>query len=256
MRSGILMPSLTQFPRLSTRRFPRAAAIDFQALSQPSHHGFRGECPNSGNGCPLPERIGAPSRRMNRDMRKLTLSALGALSLAASFTAAPAFPAQIPRKAPEFVIQMPDGKQDLLSSRRGKTVVLAFMFTTCPHCQKTAQILAQVQREYADKGVQVLGAAFDQGAPSQVQRFNQVFGVNFPCGYSDQKTVMDFLQITEPPFVPDLVFIDTNGMVRSQYVGDEKFLSNQEANIRAELEKMIKARPMARRTAAPPNAGH
>jgi hypothetical protein len=43
--------------------------------------------------------------------------------------------------------------------------------------------------------------------------------------------------------VPDLVFIDKAGMVRSQYVGDEKFLANQEVNIRAELDKMLKARP-------------
>jgi thiol-disulfide isomerase/thioredoxin len=173
-------------------------------------------------------------------MRKVILSVLAVLALAT-----PVFTAQVPRKAAEFVIQMPDGKQQLLSSWRGKTVVLAFMFTTCPHCQKTAQLLAQVQKEYADKGVQVLGAAFDQGAAFQVQKFNQVFGVNFPCGYSNMKAVMDFLQITEPPFVPDLVFIDKTGMVRSQYVGDEQFLNNQEVNIRAELDKMIKARPTA-----------
>jgi thiol-disulfide isomerase/thioredoxin len=129
-------------------------------------------------------------------------------------------------------------------------VVLALMFTTCPHCQKTAGILAQVQRDYADKGVQILGAAFDQNAAMQVQRFNQVFGVNFPCGYSNLKAVMDFLQIAEPPFVPDLVFIDKAGVVRSQYVGDEKFLAHQEVNIRAELDKMLKARPALARPAA------
>jgi thiol-disulfide isomerase/thioredoxin len=179
-------------------------------------------------------------------MRKLTLSVLAAILLASAAFTAP----QLPRKAAEFVVQMPDGKPPLLlSSFRGKIVVLAFMFTTCPHCQKTAGILAQVQREYADKGVQILGAAFDQGAASQVRRFNQVFGVNFPCGYSNLKAVMDFLQIAEPPFVPDLAFIDKAGMVRSQYVGDEQFLSNQEVNIRAELDKMLKARPAPARGA-------
>ena len=63
------------------------------------------------------------------------------------------------------MIQMPTNKQLLLSSFRGKTVVMAFMFTTCPHCQKMAGILAQIQKEYADKGVQVLGVTFDPGAP-------------------------------------------------------------------------------------------
>src|SRR5208283_631412 len=139
-------------------------------------------------------------------MSRLTPSVLATLLLASVAFSAP----QVPRKAAEFVIQMPDNKPELLlSSYRGqKVVVLALMFTTCPHCQKTAGILAQVQRDYADKGVQILGAAFDQNAAMQVQRFNQVFGVNFPCGYSNLKAVMDFLQIAEPPFVPDLVFID------------------------------------------------
>jgi len=168
--------------------------------------------------------------------RVLALSALAALTM---FAAAPAGP-KIPRKAAEFVIHMPDGKEQLLSSYQGKTVVFAFMFTTCPHCQKTAGILAQVQKEYAAKGVQILGATFDVAAAANVQNFNRVFGVNFPCGYSTQKAVMDFLQITEPPFVPDLVFIDKTGMVRSQYVGDENFLNNQEVNIRAELDKLLK----------------
>jgi thiol-disulfide isomerase/thioredoxin len=187
-----------------------------------------------------------------KPMRRFIVSLLAGLLLATeAFTAAP----QVPRKAAEFVIQMPDNKQLLLSSYRGKTVVLAFMFTTCPHCQKMAGVLAQVQKEYADKGVQILGVTFDQNAASQVQRFVQIFGVNFPCGYSNLKSVMDFEQITNPPFVPDLIFIDKAGMVRSQYVPDgtdpapEKFLSNADVNIRAELDKMLKARPAAPRQA-------
>ena len=134
-----------------------------------------------------------------KPMRRFIVSLLAGLLLATeAFTAAP----QVPRKAAEFVIQMPDNKQLLLSSYRGKTVVLAFMFTTCPHCQKMAGVLAQVQKEYADKGVQILGVTFDQNAASQVQRFVQIFGVNFPCGYSNLKSVMDFEQITNPPFGP------------------------------------------------------
>jgi peroxiredoxin len=165
-------------------------------------------------------------------------------SIAALVLAVSAFAAQVPRKAPEFVIQMTDGPKKLLSSYRGKTVVLAFMYTTCPHCQKTAQVLASVQTEYAPKDVQVLGVTFDQGAPFRVQQFTKEFGLNYPCGFSDDPTVRQFVQLspTEPYFVPMLVFIDKTGMIRSQYIGDEKFLNNQEINIRKELDKMLKAR--------------
>jgi peroxiredoxin len=148
----------------------------------------------------------------------------------------------VPRKAGEFVFQMVDGPQRLLSMYKGKTIVLAFMYTTCPHCQKTAQVLAKVQTEYAAKGVQVLGATFDKGAAGRVQQFNKSLGLNFPVGYSEQEPVLEFLQhpIDEPYFVPILVFIDRRGTIRSQYIGDETFLSRQEVNIRAEIDKVLK----------------
>ncbi len=40
--------------------------------------------------------------------------------------------------------------------------------------------------------------------------------------------------------MPILVFIDKRGMIRSQYIGDETFLSHQETNIRAEIDKFLK----------------
>ena len=162
-----------------------------------------------------------------------------ALAAAAIFTAQ-SFAAEVPRKAPDFVIQMTDGTQRHLSSYRGKAVVFALMFTTCPHCQHTAQILSKVQSEYAPKGGQVVGVTFDQGAAFRVDEFNKKLGLNFPCGFADQQTVLQFLQIQGPYFVPILVFIDKQGVIRSQYVGDEDFLAKQEVNIRAELDKLLK----------------
>jgi peroxiredoxin len=175
-------------------------------------------------------------------MRKLFVLMALAGSLAAGTAPAPAKAPVLPRKAAEFVFNNVDGPQKLLSMYRGKTIVLALMYTTCPHCQKTAQVLAQVQKEYAAKGVQILGAVFDQGAPGRVQQFNKQLGLNFPVGYSEQGPVLEFLQLppNDPYFVPILVFIDRRGNVRSQYVGDETFLSHQEVNIRAEIDKLLK----------------
>ena len=41
-----------------------------------------------------------------------------------------AFAAQIPRKSPEFAIQLPDGKQLMVSSYQGKVLCLVFILTT------------------------------------------------------------------------------------------------------------------------------
>jgi peroxiredoxin len=183
-------------------------------------------------------------------MRKLIMLAAAAASLAAGLLLAADAPKKepvVPRKAAEFVFKMPDGSQHLLSTYRGKTVVLALMFTTCPHCQKTAQLLTKFQSEYAAKGVQVLGAVFDQGAASRALQFEKQFGLNFPIGSSEQGPVLEFLGVppNEPYFVPALVFIDKRGMIRGEYIGDEKFLGNQDVNIRAEIEKMLKTAPVA-----------
>jgi peroxiredoxin len=170
---------------------------------------------------------------------------LASMALAASIFAAQGAGPQIPRKAPEFVFQLKDAPAQLLSTYKGKTIVLAFLYTTCSHCQKTAGVLAQVQKEYEAKGVQVLAAVFDDGAANRVLEFHKSLGLNFPVGVSDTRTVLEYLQVpvTDPYFVPILVFIDKRGMIRSQYIGDENFLGKQEANIRAEIDKLLKGTP-------------
>ena len=50
--------------------------------------------------------------------------------LSALILAGTAFAVQIPRPAGEVPIQLPNGKQDLLSKYRGKVVVLGFILTT------------------------------------------------------------------------------------------------------------------------------
>lgn len=152
-----------------------------------------------------------------------------------------------PRKAGEFVIHMPNGSQQLLSSYLGKVIVLAFMHTTCEHCQHMAGVLARVQTEYAAKGVQVLGVTFDPQATQNVANFIKTFGVNYPCGYSTEDQVIKFLHgPKEGYYVPILAFIDRAGTVRSQYLvtepGDDpsKFLSDPDVNIRKELDKYLK----------------
>jgi hypothetical protein len=55
-------------------------------------------------------------------MRSKTLSTLALLGTA--------FAADIPRKAPEFAVQLSDGKQALVSSYRGKVLCVAFILST------------------------------------------------------------------------------------------------------------------------------
>jgi len=180
-------------------------------------------------------------------MRKI-FAVVSALALAAAlFAQAPAVPKEATRPAGEFVIHMVDGTQKLLSSYRGKFIVMAFMYTTCPHCQAMAGTLAKIQTEYADKGLQVLGVTFDAGAANNVTGFIKMTGANFPCGYSTPDQVVKFMHAQDDYYVPMLAFIDRTGAVRSQYIsyGDpngiaDKFLADRDANIHKEIDKYLK----------------
>jgi len=184
-------------------------------------------------------------------MRRI-LAVVSALAFATALSAqAPAAKAtsSTPRPAGEFVIHMTDGSQKLLSSYKGKVILVAFMHTTCSHCQHTAGILAKVNNDYAAKGVQILGVAFDQGAQQGIPTFLKITGANFPVGFAPQDQVEKFTHANGDYYVPMLAFIDRTGVVRTQAIsyGDpnpevDKFLGEEaEANIHKELDKLLKA---------------
>ena len=141
---------------------------------------------------------------------------------------------------------MPDGTDKLLSSYNGKFIVMAFMHTTCPHCQHMAGVLAKIQTDYAPKGVQVVGVTFDQNAKRDVANFNKIFGVNFPCGYSPEPPVLQLIHSPPQYYIPMLAFIDRTGIMREEILPkgdggpDEQFLveSAVEGNIRKRLNKI------------------
>jgi thiol-disulfide isomerase/thioredoxin len=162
--------------------------------------------------------------------------------------------APVPRRAPEFVFTLEDNKQLLLSSFRGKVVAIAFMFTTCPHCQALCPILGSIQKDYAAKGVQFVGNVIDPGAKDGLPNFSKTYVQgHFPVGWSTQQSALEFLKHPDPHYyVPMLAFIDRKGNIMAQYIGDNPFFAEsaacppgspatcaQEKNIRAELDKML-----------------
>jgi len=153
-----------------------------------------------------------------------------------------AYAQQVPRPAGEFAIRMPNGQVTLLSQYAGKVVVLAFISTTCPHCQHTTQVLSGLQNEYGPRGVQFLAAAFNPDAAQLVPGFIAQFRPTFPVGSADRDSVLEYEQasLAKPNFVPDLLFIDRNRVIRAQHDGGDEFFKDQEKNIREMLDTLLK----------------
>jgi thiol-disulfide isomerase/thioredoxin len=163
-------------------------------------------------------------------------------ALAFTFFAASSCAQQVPRPAGEFAISMSNGGQTLLSQYSGKVVLLMFMFTTCSHCQHTTQVLNPIAKEYAPRGVQMLAAAFNEGAGQLVPGFLAQFQPSFPVGYTTREQVNEYLQHAagKPTYVPELVFIDRNRVIRGQFTGSDDFFKDQDKNVRAMLDTLLK----------------
>ena len=134
--------------------------------------------------------------------------------------------APVPRPTKEFTITLPSGKQSLLSSYRGKVVMLACMFTTCPHCQALSKVMTKLQGELGPRGFQGLGVAFNDevntpnsASNSQVTAsFISQFQVGFPMGFARRDSVLSYLGVSdlERWVVPQIVIIDRKGVIRAQ----------------------------------------
>ncbi|MDQ6758665.1 MAG: TlpA family protein disulfide reductase [Acidobacteriota bacterium] len=136
-----------------------------------------------------------------------------------------------PRRSPEFQLNFVGGEQKLLSSYRGKVVMIEFLHTTCPHCQHAGQVFSKLNSEYGSRGFQPLGVAWDEMAKESIPNFIKTNKVNYPIAFATRDAVLDYLNMspTMRSVVPQIVWIDRKGMIRSQTppLGDEKMLSEK-----------------------------
>lgn len=147
----------------------------------------------------------------------------------------------VPRPSPEFAILKPGGGQLLLSHYRGKVVLVEFLLTTCSHCQDEAELLDKLYKQYAGRGLQVLGIAYNTTEAAAVTAFIQKTRATFPVGSSPMPQVIDYLRASaaEPMSFPQVVLIDRKGEIRIQtgQHGDNQM--QDESFLRAQIEKLL-----------------
>jgi thiol-disulfide isomerase/thioredoxin len=178
------------------------------------------------------------------------LKALLPLMLAAAaFAAGPV----IPRPSGEFVYELPGGQQQLLTSYRGKVVMLELLLTTCPHCQNASRISEKLFKEFGARGFQPLGIAVNDMAKMLAEDYKRGLGLSFPIGYARRESIYPFLQVplTENLFYPIVVFIDRKGMIRAQHVGGADFFKDEERNMRNTIEMLLNEKSGAKPAAKP-----
>jgi peroxiredoxin len=147
-----------------------------------------------------------------------------------------------PRVSPEYVIYLPEGGNIRLSKLKGKVVLLEFLRTTCPYCQRTAKTISKIYEDLGPKGFQPIGVAMDDMPSVVVSPFVEEQQLRYIIGYAHSDTAIAYLarDSRAPLMVPQLVIIDRQGMIRREIVPDAKFLENEEKNLRTIIEDLLK----------------
>jgi hypothetical protein len=167
----------------------------------------------------------------------LTFCALGLIASAWTDSA--------PRKSPELTIHQAGAADLRLSHYRGKICVVALMSTTCPHCQTLTGILSEIQKEYGTRGVQILGAAFNDNAKGLMAGFAAKFHPAFPVGWITREEALNYLGMsimTNSGYVPKVIFIDRAGMIREEHLQlqpENDYFGNPRESIRASLDRLL-----------------
>jgi cytochrome c biogenesis protein CcmG/thiol:disulfide interchange protein DsbE len=124
--------------------------------------------------------------------------------------------ARIGSVAPDFVLPDLDGKPLRLSSLRGRVVVLTFFASWCHPCEEDMPTLERAQRDNGSR-IAVVGVNY-QDIPGDTRDFVRRLGVTFPSLIEDS---IDNPVATryDVHAMPDTLFIDAAGVVRSRVYG-------------------------------------
>jgi peroxiredoxin len=142
----------------------------------------------------------------------------------------------IPRRAPKFSMSLVDGSTISLSQYRGKVVLMAYILTTCPHCQAATGVFKQLQTNLGPKGLQIIECAVEDDSGKHIADFQTRFQPNFPLGWSERANVEPVLQPDEKLHImPQSVLIDRKGLIRAQFYGDDPMFENDAARNLAAL---------------------
>lgn len=111
---------------------------------------------------------------------------------------------------------------------QGKVVVIDIFGTWCPTCHDAAPALVQMHQTYGDRGLAVVGIAYEVTGDSaidnrQIRRFRDKFAIPYPLLRGGinvvEETAATLPQLTGFTAYPTTVFLGRDGKVKQVYAG-------------------------------------
>lgn len=129
--------------------------------------------------------------------------------------------------APDFTVEMLDGKKVTLSQLRGKVVLVSFWATWCPPCRLE---LSHMQEDVIDRfaGQDVVVLPISRGEErAKVEGYIKKMGYTFPIGLD---TTQDIYRKYASNYIPRSVVVGRDGVVAYVGVGYDEQIAKEIEN--------------------------
>jgi peroxiredoxin len=123
--------------------------------------------------------------------------------------------------APDFDLKDLRGQTLSLAQFRGRVVVVDFWATWCPPCRMSIPELVEIQKEFRDRGLAVIGVSLDDPAmvtDASLRAFKHKFRMNYSVLRFNHQIIKDYFG-GEAPAIPTMFVIDREGRIRDKVIG-------------------------------------
>jgi peroxiredoxin len=125
-----------------------------------------------------------------------------------------------------FQLQDLDGNPVRLDDLRGKLVWVNFWASWCPPCQGETPVLRDLDEQYRDRGLAIVGVAVQETTIDNVREYAQRYELGYPIAFD---TSADIFRLYRVYALPTQFFIGPDGTILDVVNGP---LSHQDAQAR------------------------
>jgi peroxiredoxin len=131
----------------------------------------------------------------------------------------------------DFTLPTLDSDRISLSDFKGKVIILDFWSTWCAPCRVEMPGFVELQKEYGEMGLQILGVSLDGGRKEDVVEFCERYYVNYPILMDNGKVARRF-GVTA---IPTTYIIDREGNFFKKYIG-----AREKETFKSDIEELLR----------------
>jgi thiol-disulfide isomerase/thioredoxin len=134
-----------------------------------------------------------------------------------------------------------DGTKTKVSDHKGKNLILNLWGIWCGPCREEMPHLAQMQKQYADKGLEVISLNVGDNLLNpepieNIKKFQEQMKLEYTLARIDRDAVNQFYIVSKQQAIPQTFMVDKDGRLRGVFVGGGPNMFNQ---IQQTLDKMM-----------------